>query len=360
MLTNLGGDAGGRELFGELSDGRPVHRYTLGSSEGILLRVIDYGAAVQELWVPDAEGRRANVVLGASDPAGYELEPSDYYGAVIGRFANRISGARLPIGDTQHQLLANDGTNTLHGGPDGFHRRLWTVLHADRDRIDLRLRSPDGDQGFPGALDVAASYRVGPDEVRIDLSATTTATTAVGLTQHSHFNLAGESSGSIGDHTLQLHADAFTPVRADLTPLGPFRDVAGTALDFRLPRTLDSARLATSRQVRLARGVDHNFVLSSPTEGAAAVLRDPRSGRVLELFTDQPGLQVYTGNFFDGSHVGTGGVAYRCAAGVALEPQLFPDTPHHEGEAGWPSAVLNPGDLYRAGIRWRFSADQRQ
>ena len=319
-----------------------------------MLRVLDLGAAVQELWVPDAKGSRANVVLGAPDVAGYEKDPSDYLGAVVGRCANRVAGASVRIDGRDHALPANDGPNTLHGGPDGFHRRSWQVEHAEADEIVLTLTSPDGDQGLPGEVAVTVRYRVEGTEVRFEWTATTTATTVVNLTQHAHLNLGGESSGSIGAHTLRVAADSFTPVGPDLLPTGQVAPLEGTALDLRRPRPLDEVRLADDPQVRFARGLDHNYVLTSGEP--AAVLADPPSGRVLEVFTDRPGLQVYTGNFFDGSQVGTGGTAYAEAAGVALEAQAWPDAVHHQGEEGWPSALLETDRTMRSTTVWRFGS----
>lgn len=354
----IAGDTAVRDRFGVLPDGREVHRYTLGGPEGVTLCVLDYGAAVQQLWVPDATGAYANVVLGSADLPGYTKEPSDFFGAVIGRCANRVAGATVTVDGTEHALPANHGPHTLHGGPDGFHRRLWDVVAADRHRLTLRLVSPHGDQGLPGELTVHVTYTVEHTTVRIDLEATTTAPTVVNLTHHAHFNLAGEASGSTARHTLQVNASRFTPVRGDLIPLGWHAEVAGTAFDLRLPRTVDCIRHSPSRQIRLAHGLDHNYVLTADDGRPAAVLADPASGRMMELFTDQPGLQAYTGNFFDGSHTGTGGAPYDVAAGVALEPQTPPDAVHHTGEQDWPSPILRPGETYRSNLRWRFCARQ--
>jgi len=347
-----------RERFGDLTDGRTVHRYKLGGDAGVTLCVLDYGAAVQQLWAPDATGSYANVVLGANDISGYLKDPSDFFGAVIGRCANRIADAALLLEGDLHRLPTNDGSHTLHGGPEGFHRRLWDVIEAEPHRLTLGLVSADGDQGFPGELTVRVSYVVAGQEVRVDFEASTTAPTVVNLTQHSHFNLAGESSGSVGRHTLQVNAAKFTPVREDLIPVGRHAEVAGTAFDLRRPRTIEAVRSSRSRQIRITQGLDHNFVLDPDLDRPAAVLADPSSGRALELYTDQPGLQAYTGNFFDGTHRGTGGVPYGAAAGVALEPQGLPDAVHHEGEEGWPSVTLHPGEVYRSKLRWRFTTSR--
>lgn len=349
----------GVESFGVLADGRTVRRFTLGEEDGLQLRVLDYGAAVQELWVPDRQGRRANVVLGAPDLAGYTKVPSDFFGAVIGRCANRIDRARIRVAGVEHRLVPNEGQLTLHGGPEGFHRRLWTVEEHTTHSLTLGLISPDGDQGFPGELTAHVHYALGDAQVSIDYSATTTAATVVNLTNHAHFNLAGESSGSIDHHLLSIDADRFTPVRSDMIPLGPLTEVADTALDLRIPTLIQRARTARDRQIRVAHGLDHNYVLAASGGRPAAVLSDPTSGRVLEVFTDQPGLQVYSGNFFDGTHRGTGGALYDVAAGVALETQAFPDAAHHQDQPGWPSVVLRPGDVYRSRTRWRLGTSSR-
>jgi aldose 1-epimerase len=342
------------ERFGELPDGRAVTRYTIGGSPGVELKVLDIGAIVQELWVSDRGGTRANVVLGSADLAGYLASPHDFYGAVVGRVANRIARAELPVGGAVYRLLANDGRHMLHGGPDGFHRRLWDVIHFDDATIRLQLISPDGDQGFPGQLTATVEYQVRQDEVTITYTATTTATTAVNLTQHAHFNLGGESTGSIDDHTLQVNAIAYTPASDDLIPTGELTGLDGTALDLRVPKALGALRRSNDPAIQSKRGLDHNYVLGGSSAGPAAVLVHPVSGRRLEIRTDQPGLQVYTGNFFDGTHQGTGGHPYQRGAGVALETQGFPDAVHHEGRPCWPSILLKPGSTLQTWTRWRL------
>jgi aldose 1-epimerase len=344
-----------RDDFGTLPDGRAVTRYTLGGPAGLRLRVLDLGAVVQELWVPDREGRVANVVLGFADVDGYVAAAADFYGAVVGRFANRIAGAEVVLDGTAYRLSANDGPHALHGGTDGFHRRLWEVDRADDTSITLSLRSPDGDQGFPGDLHATVTYEVTADEVRIDYSARSDAATVVSLTQHAHFNLAGEGSGSVEGHLLQVSAGRYTPVGPDLIPTGELEDVIGTPFDLREPRPIGDRLREGHPQLRRGRGYDHNLVLD--LRGApAAVLEEPSSGRRLEVHTDRPGLQVYTCNFQDGTHYGTSGRSYRQGDGVALETQSFPDGPHHLGEPGWPDPVLRPGEVFRSSTVWRFSS----
>lgn len=342
-----------RDELGALPDGRAVSRYTLGRPGALQLRVLDLGAVVQELWVPDAEGRRANVVLGFAGADGYLDAADDFYGAVVGRFANRIAGGEIELDGTTHRLSVNDGMHSLHGGADGFHRRLWTVDHVDDGRIALSLLSPDGDQGFPGAVRVTVTYELAESEVRIGYTAETSATTVVNLTQHAHFNLAGEGSGSVEGHLLRVAADRYTPVGPDLIPTGEIADVSGTPLDLRKAGPIGAGLRSGHEQLRRGRGYDHNYVLDRGAS-PAAVLEDPASGRVLEVHTDRPGMQVYTCNFQDGTHYGTGGRSYRQGDGVALETQSFPDGPHHLDEPGWPSPVLRPGELFRSSTVWRF------
>jgi aldose 1-epimerase len=342
-----------RDDFGALPDGRPVTRFTLGRPGGVQLRVLDLGAVVQELWVPDREGRIANVVLGFADVDGYVEAAADFYGAVVGRYANRIAGAELELDGTTHRLSANDGTNTLHGGAEGFHQRVWEVVEQDDTSITLSLLSPDGDQGFPGSLHATVTYEVTEDEVRIGYTARSDATTVVSLTQHAHFNLAGEGSGSVEGHLLHVAAGRYTPVGPELIPDSGHEEVTGTPFDLREPRPIGERLREGHPQLRRGRGYDHNFVLDGG-EGPAAVLEDPASGRRLEVRTDRPGLQVYTCNFQDGSHYGTSGRSYRQGDGIALETQLFPDGPHHVGEPGWPDPVLRPGETARSSTVWRF------
>ena len=342
-----------RDDFGTLPDGRAVTRYSLGRPDGVQLRVLDLGAVVQELWVPDREGRLANVVLGFGDVDGYVEAAGDFYGALVGRFANRIAGAELVLDGTTYRLSASDGPHTLHGGADGFHRRLWEVDSADDTSITLSLVSPDGDQGFPGNLHATVTYEVTGDEVRIGYTARTDATTVVSLTQHAHFNLAGEGSGSVEEHLIQVSAGRYTPVGPDLIPTGEHEDVTGTPFDLREPRAIGDRLREGHPQLRRGRGYDHNLVLD-PGAAPAAVLEDPSSGRRLEVHTDRPGLQLYTCNFQDGTHYGTSGRSYRQGDGVALETQSFPDGPHHVGEPGWPDPVLRPGEVFRTSTVWRF------
>lgn len=327
-----------------------IHHLSGSVADGPALEILATGAAVRALRVPDRNGTVRNVVLGHHDQTGYR-RGDDYLGAVVGRYANRLAGGRFTIGDDAYAVPANDGANAVHGGPDGFHRRPWTVTDLSSSRITLGLVSPAGDQGFPGELRTTVSYAVDAHEVRIDYTAVTDAPTVVSLTNHSHFNLDGEDHGSIDSHLLQVNADRYTPVEPDLIPTGELIPVAGSVFDFRDAAALGPRIRTPDPQVLLARGIDHNFVV--PGEGLRphARLLSPASGIRLEVLSDQPGLQVYTGNFFDGLPIGTSGGTYRQGAGIALETQNFPDAPN---QPTFPSAVLEPGTVYRTTTIWRF------
>jgi aldose 1-epimerase len=340
-----------REIFGAMPDGRSVHRIVLGSPPGPVLHLLDLGATVHRLEVTGGDGHRRNVALGHPTPADY-LDSGDYLGGTIGRYANRIARGRFVLDGHEVVVGTHDRGHHLHGGPDGFDRRLWAIAeHGDRHAV-LVLISPDGDMGFPGTVHATARFDVLPDAVRIGLEATTDAPTPVNLTSHTYFNLEGDGSGTVDDHHLLLEADQYTPVDATGIPLGGHADVDGTPFDFRRARQLGPAVRADHEQVALARGIDHNVVVRGQGRRTAAVLSSVRTGTRLEVRTDQPGLQVYTGNFLDGSGRSSTGTRYRQGDGIALEPQLFPDSPNRPD---FPSAVLRPGETYRSTIELRFS-----
>ena len=338
--------------FGLLADGREVRRLVIGEPPGPVLHVLDLGATVHRLEVTCGDGRRRNIVLGHESPEAY-LASGDYFGGTIGRYANRIAGGRFPLGAGTVQLGTHDRGNHLHGGPDGFDRRLWSLVERSAHHVVLALESPAGDQGYPGALRATVRFDVTDTAVRISFEATTDAPTVVNLTSHAYFNLDGDGSGTIDEHTLRILADSYTPVDASGIPLGEHLPVAGTPFDFRKPAPLGASVRSADDQVLMAKGIDHNFVLRGTGWRAAAVLESRRTATRLDLWTDQPGLQVYTGNFLDGSTRSSGGHLYRQGDGIALEPQLFPDSPNRPA---FPSAVLNPGATYRASIEWAFSA----
>lgn len=339
-----------RQPAGVLPDGRGIEYITLSSPAGIRARVVTLGAALQALHVPDREGRSADIVLGYADPLDYRIN-APYFGVTVGRYANRIAGARFTIDGRAHQLTANDGPHALHGGQKGLGRSLWTVQAASDGpcaAVRLACVSPAGEDGFPGELSVEVSYELCRGDLWIRHRARTDAATVVNLSNHSYFNLAGEQAGNdVYDHTLELPAAHFLPVDASLIPTGEMREVAGTPFDFRGGMRIgQQIRCASERQILRGRGYDHSWIDGIAPRAEArlmARLRHEGSGRTLEVFSNQPAVQVYTGNFLDGTVVGKSGLAYRQGDGIALEPQLLPDTPNRS-EFG--SARLDPGGSY--------------
>lgn len=339
----------GPEAFGTLPDGREVTAHTLGAPGGPVLRVLDLGATIQALHLPDGSGGTVNVALGHPDAAGYAEHADAFLGSVVGRYANRISGARFHLDGELVQLAANEGANTLHGGPDGFHRRTWQVVDAGPDRLVLELVSPDGDQGFPGRLVLRAAYAVAEDVVTLDLEARTDAPTVVGPASHVYLNLAGEGSGTVDDHRLAVEADRYLPVGPDGLPLGGLAPVTGTPFDLTAPARIGDRVRAEHPQTTAVGGIDHSFHLRGTGLRRAARLEHPASGRSVELWTDQPALQVYTGNSLDAT--GSSGRRYRQGDGVALEPQHHPDSPNRPQLS---DPVLRPGEAWRSRTEWRF------
>ncbi len=348
-----------RVPFGKTPDGTTVEAITLRASPGIAATIITYGATLQALSVPDRAGRSADVVLGYDDLSGY-VERPQYFGATVGRYANRIAGAKFTLDGKTYSLAANNGPNALHGGKQGFDKVVWTVGDVKSGpgaSVTLHYVSADGEEGYPGELKVSVTYALDEQQtLTTRYEATTTKPTVVNLTNHSLFNLAGVTSArNILDQRLTVAADEYTPVDATLIPTGELRNVAGTPFDFRTGFLIGARiRDASDPQIAIGRGYDHNFVLRggvTDTPKLAARVEDPVSGRVVELFTTEPGVQVYTGNFLDGTTTGKGQVVYRQGDGLALEPQKFPDSPN---QAAFPSARLNPGETYRQTSYYRF------
>ncbi|MBD3924495.1 galactose mutarotase [Nocardioides cavernae] len=337
-------------VFGQVPDGRDVRLLTIGADPGPVVEVLTLGATVHRLVVTCGDGERRNVVLGHPD-AEERLTSGDYIGGTIGRYANRIAGGHFTLDGRDVEVRTHDRGNSLHGGPEGFDVRLWDVASHDADELVLSLVSPDGDQGFPGTVSARVRYRVEKDTVRVTMEATTDAPTVVNLTNHAYFDLDGEGAGTIDGHELLVEADELTPVDATGIPLGGHVPVDGTPFDFRSPKPIGSALRTEHPQVVEARGIDHNYVVRGTGLRRAAKLASPRTRTTVELWSDQPGLQVYTGNFLDGTRRSTSGGRYRQGDGVALEPQLFPDSPNRPE---WPSATLRPGETYAAHLEWRF------
>jgi aldose 1-epimerase len=343
--------------FGRMPDGREVEIFTLTSPRGLELRAISLGAIIVGLRVPDRAGKLDDVVLGFDELAGY-LGDHPYFGAVVGRYGNRIAKGRFTLDGQTYRLATNNGPNHLHGGVKGFGRLLWTgqsFQNGEEVGVAFTLDSPDGDEGYPGNLKVKVTYTLTPrDEVVVDYLATTDKPTPVNLTQHSYFNLAGGGSANILDHTLTLDADRFTPVDAELIPTGALAPVAGTPFDFRKPTAVGARIQADHEQIRFGRGYDHNWVLNRRGAGMvrAARLSEPTTGRVLEVHTTEPGVQFYTGNFLDGTLAGKGGKKYGLRAGLCLETQHYPDSPNRPD---FPSTIVRPGQDYRSKTVFTFS-----
>ncbi len=345
--------------FGHLADGRAVFEHTLDNSRGLVLRAINFGGIVTALHCPDREGNSANVVLGFDKLNDY-VERNPNFGTLVGRYGNRIAGGRFVLEGEPHQLTLNDGANALHGGPGGFGKRWWAIepLPPQADgsvALELKFVSDDGDEHYPGRLDVTVRYTLTPqNEWRIDYHATTSRATVLNLTHHGYYNLAG--AGSALDHELTLNASRFLPVDATLIPTG-IKEVDGTPFDFRRPTRIAERIRSGDAQLMTARGYDHCFALDRAGRSGlvhAACLRDPASGRVMDVATTEPGVQFYSGNFLDGRLRGSGGHAYRQGDGVCLETQHYPDSPNRPE---FPSTVLRPGETFQSTTVHRFSTD---
>ena len=349
-----------RSSAGTLRDGTSVEGVTLRNASGVSARIIAYGATLQSLIAPDRKGRRADIVLGHDTAAEYEAK-QDFFGVTVGRFANRSGKGRFTLDGQTYQLPVNNGVNTLHGGGNGFDRQLWkveSVTSGPLASVVLSLTSPDGDSGYPGEVRTTVTYSL--DErgsLTIDHTATTTKPTIINMTNHALFNVAGHCAREGAMHQrLTMPASRYTPVDDTLIPTGELKPVKGTVFDFTRGRVLaDGLRDGNDAQIRIGRGYDHNWVLDkgqTATPQLAARVLDPASGRVLEVLSTEPGLQMYTGNFLDGANIGKGGCVYRMGDGFVLEPQKFPDTPNRP-EFG--SARLNPGETYRHTMVLRVS-----
>lgn len=343
--------------FGRLPGGQTATLYTLSNRNGLVVKVTDFGGIITEIHTPGRDGRLADIVHGFASVEPY-VSDSPYFGALIGRYGNRLRDGRFAIDGNSFQLGCNNGRHHLHGGERGFDKVLWQVQPCERDGscgLRLAYRSRDGEQGYPGNLDVTVIYELNDaNEFVMRFRAATDRPTPVNLTQHSYFNLCGE--GDILDHELRIDADRYTPVDAGAIPLGELAPVAASAFDFRRPCPIGERIGAPDPQLALGGGYDHNFVLNKPAPGTlalAARLRDPVSGRVLELFTEEPGVQFYSGNFLDGKLAGKGR-RYGYRSGLCLEPQHFPDSPN---QPAFPNTILRPGQEYATVSKYSFSVD---
>lgn len=345
--------------WGKTKDGTLVRRYTLTNSHGMRVRILSYGGIIQSLRVPDRHGKGRNVVLGFDNLADYQAK-SPYFGAIVGRYANRIANGRFTLDGKTYQLPTNNGPNTLHGGTVGFDKHVWAATPFARGAtagVVLRFTSPAGDQGFPGRLTTQVTYTLDQhNRLRLDYRATTDAPTVLNLTNHAYFNLRGEGSSAVYATRLRINASHYTPVDSTLIPTGKIARVAGTPLDFRKSTAVGKRIRSGNQQLVYGRGYDHNWVLDR-TKGSglqvAAVARDPHSGRVLTVSTTEPGLQFYSGNFLDGTLVGTSGHMYRQGDAFTMETQHFPDSPNHPN---FPSTVLRPGQTFTSSTTYGFSA----
>jgi aldose 1-epimerase len=340
---------------GKLPDGAAVEIYTL-KSDKMEVQVMNYGGYVLSIKVPDKNGKIADVVLGFDDPSGYyaanHAKGNPFFGALIGRYGNRIAHAKFMLDGKEYTLTKNDGDNTLHGGPNGFHSQLWTGQIVP-DGVELKYLSKDGEEGYPGDLSVTVKYTLVGSELKIDYAASTDKDTVLNLTNHSYFNLSGQGNGTILGDELKINASRFTPVDSGLIPTGELKPVAGTPFDFTKPHTVGERINANDEQLRLGHnGYDHNFVLDGKGMREVAEVYDPASGRVLTVTSDQPGVQFYSANFLDGSSKGKGGVGYPKNAALCLETQHFPDSPNHPD---FPTTELKPGEKFHSATVFRFS-----
>jgi aldose 1-epimerase len=340
-------------------EGQSVAVHTLTNPGGMTVRIATYGGTILSIEVPDREGNTTNVVLGLATLDEY-LAGHPYFGCIVGRFANRIARGTFTLDDRTYHLAINNPPNALHGGVKGFDKHLWNaeeVTSPGARGVKLSRVSPDGEEGYPGTLTVAVTYTLTDNALRLDYQATTDKSTILNLTNHAHFNLAGEGSGAIDHHLLQINAGYYTPVDDTLIPTGEIAAVAGTPFDFRTPHPIGERIRDGHSQLVIGRGYDHNFVLDHPNPAErsllpAVTLIDPGSGRRLDVSTTEPGIQVYSGNFFDGADVGASGRMYRQGDGLALETQHFPDSPN---QPHFPSAVLRPGQEFTSTTIYTFS-----
>ncbi|HEX8381922.1 MAG TPA: aldose epimerase family protein [Sphingomonas sp.] len=346
--------------FGRLPDGRDVASVTLSNGRGMSATLIAYGAAIQSVMLPDRSGKTADIAIGHRTIGEYVAKPQ-FFGSTVGRFANRLAKGRFTLDGRSYQTPINNGENALHGGTQGFDKVLWEVREVKSGptaSVTMRYVSPDGDQGYPGQMTVDATYSLDErNQLTIEYRATTTKPTIANITNHAYWNLAGEGAeaGAMG-HVVTIPADTFLPTDVGAIPTGERRSVAGTVFDFRRPTAIGArVRDASDRQIEFGRGYDHNWIIGrevTPGLHLMARVADPVSGRAYELHSNQPGLQFYSGNFFDATSIGKNGRIHRMGDAIVMEPQLFPDTPNQKG---FPSARLDPGQTYRNIMVYRFS-----
>ena len=345
----------GKRLFGKLSNGKEVYMYTLTNKNGMTAEITNYGATVVSLFAPDKNGKFADVILGYDSLHSYENGTS-YFGAIVGRYGNRIGKGRFTLEGKTYQLTINNGENHLHGGTIGFNKKLWTTDSFDGHSLKMTLVSPDGDQGYPGTLTLTVTYTLTDNnELKIDYSATTDKPTILNPTNHCYFNLTGNPQNTILNHVLMINADKYTPIDSEFITTGEIANVAGTPMDFREPTPIGKRINDDFIQLKNGKGYDHNWVLNDYNGNVreAATVYDPSSGRELEVLTDQPGVQFYSGNFLDGSEIGKGGIHYQHRTAMCLETQHFPDSPNKKN---FPSVELKPGEKFSSTTIYKFTA----
>lgn len=348
-----------KRAYGTTRDGKAVTEFTLTNTHGMVAKIINYGGIITALHVPDRNGTFGDVVLALNSLAEYEAG-HPYFGALIGRYGNRIGKATFTLDGKAYSLAVNNGPNALHGGLKGFDKQVWDakeIASSAGVAIELSYLSPDGEEGYPGNLSVTVVYTLtDANALQIDYRATTDKTTVVNLTNHSYFNLSGNGSGTVYDQIVQINADRYTPVNDSLIPTGELAPVAGTPFDFRSPKVINGGLRSSHQQVVYGRGYDHNFVLNRKGSGLeqAARVYAPATGRALEVWTTEPAMQFYTGNFVDGTLVGSSGGIYRQGDGLCLETQHYPDSPN---QSNFPTTTLKPGETYQTTTVYKFSTE---
>ncbi len=354
-VTHVGYKVLDDKSFDVVVDGKMVMLFTLKNKNDLCVQITNFGGRVVALWVPDRDGHFDDIVLGYPTPEGYLKGSGSYFGATIGRYGNRIARGQFILNDREYTLATNNNGNHLHGGIKGFNNVVWEATQVDGQTLELTYMSRDMEEGYPGNLQTTVVYQLtNNDELKIEYRATTDAPTPVNLTHHSFFNLHGAGNGAIKDHLVEINADNFTPVDSGLIPTGEMAQVEGTPMDFRQPTTIGSRIDSDFDQLKLGGGYDHNYVLNQGSDemNFAARVLDPESGRVLEVFTNEPGMQFYTGNFLNGMDIGKNDKTYEYRSAFCMETQHFPDSPNHES---FPSTILNPGQEYYSVCVYKFS-----
>ena len=349
-----------RSVFGKMADGQEVHLYTLTNSNGMQVSITNYGARIVSILVPDRNGKMADVVLGFDNLPDY-VKYNTYFGALVGRYANRIGGAKFTLDGKVYHLPVNNGPNSLHGGIKGFDKRFWAAeeVQGDEPSLVMTYSSKDGEEGYPGNLQAKVVYTLTKDNsIKIDYSATTDKDTVINLTNHSYFNLAGEGNGDVLKQVLMINSDEITPVNATQIPTGKIMKVDGTPFDFRKPTPIGARINEDNEQLKIGKGYDINYILERKGPGLELAARayDPGSGRELEVYTTEPGIQFYSGNFLDGSVHGKGGVAYGPRSAFCLETQHYPDSPN---QPGFPTTELKPGETFHQVTVFKFTTTDK-